>query len=74
MTRAAATRITDDMTIRVIKRENPFADGTVQAEHASAVLLAHGKTVADAKKKGADAWTVRQLVARKVVRVQRAEA
>lgn len=65
-----ATRIMDDMKLVVVKRENPFADGTVQAKHAAAVLASSGKTVADAKKRGADSWTVRALVQRKLVRVE----
>jgi hypothetical protein len=58
------------MKLVVVKKENPFTEGTVQAKHAAAVLSSNGKTVADAKKKGADSWTVRELVNRKIVRVQ----
>jgi hypothetical protein len=69
MAKTTKTRITDDMKLVVIKKENPFTEGTVQARHAAAVLGANGKTVADAKKKGADSWTVREMVKRKLVRV-----
>ena len=71
---STVTRITDDMKLKVVKKENPFTDGTVQAKHANAVLASNGKTVADAKKKGADSWTVRELVRLKVVQVQKSAA
>lgn len=67
----AVTRITDDMKLKVVKKENPFSEGTVQAKHAAAVLAANGLTVAAAKKKGADGWTVRELVKRRIVQVQK---
>jgi hypothetical protein len=71
---AGKARIVDDMKVIVLKKENPFAEGTVQAKHAAAVLGSNGATVAAAKKKGADSWTIRQLVERKIVRVQQVEA
>ncbi|HTO59861.1 MAG TPA: hypothetical protein VMM15_01265 [Bradyrhizobium sp.] len=61
--------ITDDMKITVKPRaKNPFA-APVQKKNAAAVLACGGKTVAEAKRKGADAWTVRELVKRKVISV-----
>ena len=64
------TRITEDMIIRAAARAaNPFTEGTKQHKRAAAVLASNRKTVADAKKKGADQWTVRYLVAHKVVTV-----
>jgi hypothetical protein len=66
---AGKTRITDDMKITVIKKENPFT-AKVQAKHAAACLASHGKLVSEAKKRGCDSWTLRQLVDRKIVRVQ----
>lgn len=65
----ARTLITNDLKIVVVKNENPFTEGTKQFKRAAAVLSAKGKTVADAKKRGADTWTVRELVRRKVVKV-----
>ena len=63
-------RITDDMTIRAAaKAANPFTEGTKQHKRAAAVLAANRKTVADAKKKGADQWTVRFMVANKIIAV-----
>lgn len=69
---ATKSIILNDMKLVVVKKENPFAEGTVQAKHAAAVLAANGKTVADAKKKGADSWTVRELVKRKLIKVMTA--
>jgi hypothetical protein len=61
-------RITDDMKIAVAaKAANPFAEGTKQFKRAAAVLSCKGKKVADAKKKGADQWTVRELARRKLI-------
>ncbi len=61
--------ITNDLTITVLKKEIPFTEGTKQHKRASAVLACKGKTVAEAKKRGADTWTVRELARRKVIRV-----
>ena len=63
------TRILDGMTITVVKKENPFT-AAVQAKLAAAVLGSNGKTVEAAKAKGANSWVVRQLVDRKIVRVE----
>jgi hypothetical protein len=62
-------RIIDDTKIVVVKKENPFEQGTDRAKRAGAVLSSNGKTYADAKKKGADSWAVRQLVEMKLVKV-----
>jgi len=67
--KAARLLITDSFTIKVLKKENPFT-GEVQKKHAAAVLAS--KTVADAKKKGADSWTVRKLVELKIISVSKA--
>jgi len=71
--KAAATNarrlITDDFAIKVLSKVNPFT-GEVQKKHAAAVLAS--KTVAEAKKKGADSWTVRELVNRKIISVAKA--
>lgn len=61
--------ITDDFAIKVLSKSNPFT-GEVQKKHAAAVLAS--KTVAEAKKKGADSWTVRELVNRKIISVSKA--
>jgi hypothetical protein len=63
--------ILDTFTIKVVKKENPFT-GAVQVKHADAVLKCNGKTVADAKKAGADSWTVRELVNRGIIAVAKA--
>jgi len=63
--------ILDTFTIKVLKKENPFT-GEVQVKHADAVLKNNGKTVADAKKSGADSWTVRELAKRKIIAVTKA--
>jgi hypothetical protein len=61
-------RITDGMKIAVAARAaNPFTEGTKQHRRAAAVLGCKGKTVADAKKKGADQWTVREMARRKLI-------
>ena len=65
--------ILDTFTIKVVKKENPFT-GKVQVKHAEAVLKCNGKTVADAKKAGADSWTVRELAKRKIIAVVAASA
>jgi hypothetical protein len=62
--------ITDDFTIKVLSKSNPFTADTVQAKNAAKVLAS--KTVAEAKKKGADSWTVRELVNRKIISVAKA--
>jgi hypothetical protein len=63
-------RIVDDMIISIAKAaKNPFAENTKQFKRAQAVLACRGKTVEAAKKKGADSWTVRYLVAHKLVTV-----
>jgi hypothetical protein len=67
--KAARTLITDAFTIKVLKKENPFT-GEVQKSNAAKVLSS--KTVAEAKKKGADSWTVRELVNRKIIAVTKA--
>lgn len=64
----ARTLITDSFTIKVLSRKIPFT-GPVQVKHAEAVLKCNGKTVEAAKKAGADSWTVRELVKRKVISV-----
>jgi hypothetical protein len=63
------THITQDMKIAVVKKENPFTEGTKQFKRAAAVLACSGKTVEDARKKGADQWTVRYMVQNKFVKV-----
>jgi hypothetical protein len=70
---AAKTRILDSMRLVVLKRENPFT-AKVQAKHAAACLASHGKLVSEAKKRDCDSWTLRQLVDRKIVKVQQVEA
>jgi hypothetical protein len=65
-------RLDDEIKIVVVKRENPFEQGTDRAKRAGAVLSSNGKTYADAKKKGADSWAVRQLVKRGAVRLRAA--
>jgi hypothetical protein len=69
MTTAKQTHITQDMKIAILKKENPFTEGTKQHKRAAAVLACSGKTVQDARKRGADAWTVREMVRRKFVKV-----
>lgn len=68
--KTASNRILDDMLISVKSKKNPFTEGTVQFKHANAVLNA--KTVAEAKKKGADSWTVRELATRGLIAVKKA--
>lgn len=69
--KAARTLILDTHTIRVISKKNPFT-GPVQVKHADAVLKSNGKTVEQAKKAGSDSWTIRELVKRKIISVQKA--
>jgi hypothetical protein len=64
--KAARTLITDTFAIKVLSKKIPFT-GPVQVKNAERVLAS--KTVAEAKKKGADSWTVRELVKRKVIAV-----
>lgn len=59
--------ITNDMTITVVKKENPFTPDTKVFNRAKAVLTA--KTVEQAKTKGGDAWIVRYMVQNGYVRV-----
>lgn len=66
--KATKSIIRDNLTIVVVKKENPFTEGTKQFKRASAVFACKGKTVAEAKKKGADTWTVRELARRKLIR------
>jgi len=63
------THITQDMKLTVVKKENPFTEGTKQHKRAAAVLACSGKTVEDARKRGADQWTVRYMVTNKFVKV-----
>lgn len=65
----ARRMITDEFTIKVLKKENPFT-GEVQKSNAAKVLSS--KTVAEAKKKGADSWTIRELTNRKIISVAKA--
>lgn len=67
----ARALITDSFTIKVLSKKIPFT-GPVQVKHAEAVLKA--KTVEEAKKKGADSWTIRELVKRKIISVAKAAA
>jgi hypothetical protein len=63
----AKTRIMDTMKIVVLKKgENPFTS-PVQQKHAAACLASHGKLVSEAKRRGCDGWTLRQLCARKII-------
>lgn len=64
---SSRTLITDAFRITVLSKKIPFT-GPVQVKHAEAVLKA--KTVEEAKKKGADSWTIRELVKRKVISVK----
>ena len=53
----STARITKDMTITVVKKTNPFREGTLMAKCGQMVLNAHGKTVGSVIGKGkADAW------------------
>lgn len=62
-------RLTDDTKIVVLKRDNPFSEGTERFKRARAILTSNGRPYADARKKGADSWTLRQLQKKKLVRV-----
>lgn len=62
------TLITDTFRITVLSKKNPFKEGTIQYDKGQKVLAS--KTVADAKKKGVDAWAVREMVKRKVIAVK----
>jgi hypothetical protein len=69
-TKAKRNVITDSFIIVASKgAKNPFT-GEVQVKHANAVLKCNGKTVEAAKKAGADSWTIRELVKRKVIAVK----
>ena len=62
-------RITNETVLKVVKKENPFTEGTDRYKRAAAVLSSHGKPFEVAKKKGGDSWAVRQLVELKLVSV-----
>jgi hypothetical protein len=65
------TRVNNETKIIVIKKENPFRDGTEVAKRADAIFKCNGKTVADLKKLPLGCTAVlRTLVERKLVRVQ----
>jgi len=66
----STARITKDMTITVVKKTNPFREGTLMAKRGQMVLNAHGKTVGSVIGKGkADAWIVRTLAKKKLIKV-----
>ena len=67
-----AARIVDATKIVVVKKQNPFVATSARGKRAAAVLASSGKTYADAKKKGADSWAVRQLISRKLIKITRA--
>jgi hypothetical protein len=63
-------RITKDMKIAVVKKTNPFAPDTLMFKRGQIVLSANGKTVASVVGKGkADAWIVRTLAKKGLIRV-----
>jgi hypothetical protein len=67
--------ILDSHTITVVSRKLPFNEAAkVRIKNAMAVLACNGKTVEDAKKKGADSWIVRELIKHKLITVKPAKA
>jgi hypothetical protein len=70
---AKSTRLTDDMKIVIVKRENPFTKGSEIFKRAEYVLNAHNRTVAAAKR-GRDGTVVRAMVDRGLVKVVAARA
>lgn len=69
-TRKAKAPITADMKIVVLKKENPFREGTVQAKKGDLLLKSNGKLVGEVRKhKLIDSWAVRECVRRGVIRV-----
>lgn len=65
-----AKRNGNDAKIVVLKNENPYGKGTNRWKRANAILTS--KTTGEAKKKGTDSWTLRQLIALKLVKVEKA--
>lgn len=55
-------------TIRVLKKDNPFREGSEVFKRVNAVLSCNGKSVGAAVKKGARTSTVRWARKNKVVR------
>jgi hypothetical protein len=72
MSKAAKARISDDMKVVVLKKENPFSEGTEIFKRAAHILASHGKSV-EVAKKGRDGSIIRWLVDRKYVRVEAAK-
>jgi hypothetical protein len=72
---AASRRVSNDVKITVVKKENPFVDGTHRAKMAKYVLTHNGKTygeLKDASKGLVDSWIIRQLADRKLIKVRTA--
>jgi hypothetical protein len=57
--------------VHVVRAKNPFKAGTKQHQWGEAVLKSDGKTVAACRKAGASRWAVREMVKRKVIRIDR---
>lgn len=69
----ARSLITDRFTIKVLSRKLPFNEAAkVRIKHANAVLACNGKTVEEAKKKGADSWIIREMIKHKLIKVDAA--
>jgi hypothetical protein len=66
-------RLTDDMKITVLKKENTFRPKSAIFKRVAHVLACNGKTVATARK-GEDSAIVRLLVNRKMIRVEAPKA
>lgn len=73
-TKAKRNVITDSFIIVAAKGAKIPFTGEVQVKNATAVLKCNGKTVEAAKKAGADSWTIRELVKRKVITVKAPKA